>query len=103
MTVIFIAGAAAGIFLGLRFKVFVLVPATLLATLLTIVGRREILQDHGLIAITITVFGTVMSLQIGYIVGGVLRVAAPSRLLERKTVGQPPSSQSRRIKCCRLA
>jgi hypothetical protein len=65
MLVFVITGAIAGILLGVRFKVLVLVPACLVAAVVIIVNG----SGHTLSSIVLTVLGTVVSLQIGYIVG----------------------------------
>ena len=84
MVIFLIIGALAGISLGLlRFKVFVLVPATLFATVVIMVSGQ------GLRVVVLTVLGTVVSLQIGYIVGSVLRVMALEQLPARKTARYP--------------
>jgi hypothetical protein len=77
-----ITGAITGILLGLRFKVFVLVPAILLATAVIIISG----SDHTLSVMVLTVFGTVVSLQIGYIVGCILRAWARAYLAARRTL-----------------
>jgi hypothetical protein len=69
-------GAVAGILLGLRFKVLVLVPAFLVATVVIIANG----SGHTLGSIALTVLGTVVSLQIGYIIGSVLRAFARAHL-----------------------
>jgi hypothetical protein len=61
-------GAMAGILLGLRFKVFVLIPATLIAAC-TIIA-----MGHGFKAIVLTTLTTAALLQIGYVLGCVVRV-----------------------------
>jgi hypothetical protein len=71
-----VTGAIAGIILGLRFKVLVLVPAILLATVVIIANG----SSHKLSVIVLTVVGTVVSLQIGYIVGCILRALARAYL-----------------------
>jgi len=70
MLVFFIAGTIAGILLGLRFKVFALIPATLLAAGVVIV------TDGELRVVALNVFGTAVLLQIGYFVGCVVRFYA---------------------------
>ena len=80
MLVFFIAGTIAGILLGLRFKVFALIPATLLAAGVVIV------TDGGLRVFALTVFGTAVLLQIGYFVGCVVRFYA-------RTVGTNDGTQ----------
>ena len=73
-----IIGTIAGIMLGLHFKVLILVPATLLATVvITVTG---IASGHELRVIALTVFGTVALLQIAYIVGGILKVVISAYL-----------------------
>lgn len=66
MVFFFIIGTVAGILLGLRFRVFALVPAILIATVFVV------LFGHGLPVITFTEVGTVVLLQIGYIGGCIL-------------------------------
>jgi hypothetical protein len=76
MLVFLVVGAIAGILLGVRFKVLVLVPASLLATVIIIAYG----SGHTLSEIVLTALGTVVSLQIGYIVGSVLRGVARAHL-----------------------
>jgi hypothetical protein len=57
-----IIGAFAGILLGLRFKVFVLLPAIVIA------GGVVIITGHGLKVIALTLVSTVVLLQVGYFV-----------------------------------
>jgi hypothetical protein len=78
MAIFLITGAIVGIILGLRFKVLVLVPAILLATIIIVVSG----SDHQLL----TLVGTVVSLQIGYIAGSVLRFLARSYTSRRGRV-----------------
>ena len=73
-SMIFIGCAIAGILLGLRFKIFVLVPACLLATAIVIPS------GHGPWATALMVFVAVVLIQIGYIAGSVLRVLATRQL-----------------------
>ena len=71
-------GAVVGIILGLRFKVLVLVPASLLSTgVVTAVG---LLDGQQLKLIALTAVGVAALLQIGYVVGCVVEVAAPWRV-----------------------
>jgi hypothetical protein len=76
MAVFLVAGAIIGILLGLRFKVLVLVPASVLATVVIILSESgHILSEsgHELSVIVLTLVGTLVSLQIGYLAGGLLR------------------------------
>jgi hypothetical protein len=69
----FITATIAGLLLALRFKVFVLVPATLLAAAMIVAS-----SDQPKLTIALTVVGTAMSLQIGYVVGLIVH-ALPQR------------------------
>jgi|SRR5580693_5573330 hypothetical protein len=55
----------AGALLGLRFKVFILVPASLLVAAVTIVGG--IVSGHAIGLVALVTYGTIASLQIGYL------------------------------------
>ena len=76
MAVVLITCAITGILLGLRFKVFVLVPASVLATVVVIVSR----SGHELGMIVLTLVGTLVALQMGYIAGSILRFLAHAYL-----------------------
>jgi hypothetical protein len=83
MAVFLVTGAIFGILLGLRFRVLVLVPASVLATAVVIING----SDHKLSVIMLTLVGTLASLQVGYIAGSVLRFLAhaylPARMRDR--------------------
>ena len=79
MAIFLVTGAIIGILLGLRFKVLVLVPASVLAAVVIILGR----SGHELSVIVLTLIGTLVALQIGYLVGSVLRFLARSYLPTR--------------------
>lgn len=81
MMFFFIISAFLGILLGLRFKVLALVPAILFLTIVVI------LTSHGDRVIAPTVFGTIVLLQFGYLVGCVFRVVARDQLRVRKMYG----------------
>jgi hypothetical protein len=68
MLVFVVTGAIAGMLLGVRFKVLVLVPAFLVAAVVISLNG----SGHTLSSIVLTVLATVVSLQIGYIIGSVL-------------------------------
>ena len=72
----FVIAPIAGILLALRFKVFVLIPATLLASAVIVVSSHQ-----PKLTIALTVVGTVALLQIGYIVGIIARA-----LLQRDSI-----------------
>jgi hypothetical protein len=72
----FVIALIAGILLALRFKVFVLIPASLLAAAVIVAISRQ-----PELTIALTVVGTVVLLQIGYIVGVIARA-----LLQRSSV-----------------
>jgi hypothetical protein len=77
MLAFLVIATIAGTLLGLRFKVFVLVPAVLIA------AGAVILSGHGLHVIILTVLATAALLQIGYIFGCVVRAYADAYLQER--------------------
>jgi hypothetical protein len=77
MMFFFIIGTVAGILLGLRFKVFVLIPAILIA------AGAIIVTDHEPRVIALTMLATAALLQIGYILGCVVRVYAGAYLQAR--------------------
>ena len=70
MLVFLITATIAGVLLGLRFKVFALIPAILLAAGIVIV------TGGGLRFVALTLFGTIVVLQIGYLAGRVVRFYA---------------------------
>ena len=79
MAVFLITGAIIGILLGLRFKVLVLVPASVLATVVIILSGI----GHELSVTVLTLVGTLVALQMGYLAGSVLRFLARSYLPTR--------------------
>lgn len=87
MIFFFVIGITAGIMLGLRFKVFVLVPATLLATsAITVTG---IVSGHEVRTLAITAFGTATSLQIAYIASCFRHAVIPAHVPARTTELDP--------------
>jgi hypothetical protein len=70
-------GMIIGILLGLRFRVFVLVPATLIA------ACAIIATGHGAKTIAVTLLATTALLQIGYVLGCVVRMYADAYARER--------------------
>ena len=70
MMLFLIIGTLAGVLLGLRFKVLVLVPFIL------IFAGAIIATGDGWKAIAITILATAVLLQIGYLVGLVVRIWA---------------------------
>jgi hypothetical protein len=64
----FVIAAIAGMALGLRFKVFVLVPATLVAVIAIVATGHQ-----PKVVLALTALGTAVLLQIGYFVGGIVR------------------------------
>ena len=88
MSIFLITGAIVGIMLGLRFRFLILVPASLLSTVVVIVTLGDKLS-----VVVLTVIGTVASLQIGYIVSRILRTlvglatSAPPRSSSESTPG----------------
>lgn len=88
---IVIIGTIVGILLGWRFKVFVLLPAILIA------AGVIITTGHGLKVIALTLLSTVVLLQIGYFVGAYLRAGTQpdSRPDPRQPqVREPPEAET---------
>ena len=73
MVAFLIVALFVGTVLGLRFNVFVLVPAILLA--IAVIALRDIATRQSVGVILVTTFATVVLLQIGYIAGRVVKVA----------------------------
>ena len=76
MDVFLVTGAIIGILLGLRFNVLVLVPASVVATVVVFVNG----SGDKLSVIVLTLVGTLVSLQAGYVTGSVFRFLAQSHL-----------------------
>jgi hypothetical protein len=95
MTVVcFVVAALVGILLALRFKVFVVVPATLLAVAVIIA-----ISHQTKLATALTAVGTAALLQIGYVVGVLVR-ALPQRMSKThsKSIGRSsPWQWDRRV------
>src|ERR1700746_581518 len=83
----FVIAPIAGILLALRFKVFVLIPATLLAAAVIVASSHQ-----PKLTIALSVVGTVALLQIGYIVGIIARA-----LLQRRSMARSGDSFLRSI------
>jgi hypothetical protein len=83
----FVVAPIAGMLLALRFKVFILIPASLLAASLIVAISHQPKPT-----ITLTVVGTAALLQIGYIVGIIARA-----LLQRGSVPRLGNSVLRSI------
>ena len=84
MTGIVIVGAATGAFLGLRqFKVFVLVPAILLAA--TGIIMKGVLAGLDYQDISLDSLAIIVSLEIGYFVGSIAAGSLTVRAADRKT------------------
>ena len=79
MAVFLITGAVTGILLGLRFKVLVLVPASVLAIVVIVLSESR----NQLSVIVLTLVGTLVSLQVGYLAGSIVRFLARSYLSGR--------------------
>lgn len=74
----FIVSIVAGFLLGLRFRVLVLVPVSLLIMVaITFVGAAN---GQGYSAMALTIIGAVVFLQGGYMIGCIMQVYIPARL-----------------------
>jgi len=76
VAVFLITGAITGTLLGLRFRVLVLVTASVLAAVVIIISQ----SGQKLHIIVLTLVGTVAALQMGYVAGSILRFLARSYL-----------------------
>ncbi len=74
-------GTVTGILLGLRFKILVLIPATLLMTAAT--TAIGVANGRQFSAVVLTSIGTAVLLQLGYIVGCIFQVMVPAHLPTR--------------------
>jgi membrane protein DedA with SNARE-associated domain len=84
MMVFLIIGSLAGVLLGLRFKVLVLVP------LILILACAIIATDDGWKATTLTILATAVLLQIGYMLGLVVHFWVGRYLNRRKNLRCQP-------------
>jgi glycerol-3-phosphate acyltransferase PlsY len=87
MVTSFVIAPIAGILLALRFKVFVLVPATLLAAAVIVACSHQ-----PKLTTALTVAATAVLLQIGYIVGVIV-----GALLQRRSMARSGDSFSKSI------
>jgi hypothetical protein len=85
MMLFLIIGALAGVLLGLRFKVFVLIPFML------IIACAVVARGNGWKAIALTILATAVLVQIGYLLGGAGRVLVARYLRRRKNPRCQPS------------
>jgi hypothetical protein len=74
------AGTFVGIILGMRFNVYVLVPAITLA--IAAITLSDIATHQNVRVTAVTTLATVVLLQIGYLGGRVLKVATESHLAD---------------------
>jgi hypothetical protein len=88
MMLFLIIGASAGVLLGLRFKVFILVPFIL------IIACAIAATGNGWKAIALTMLATAVLVQIGYLLGRAGRVLAARYLRRRKTPRYQPSKSN---------
>jgi hypothetical protein len=88
MMLFLIIGALAGVLLGLRFKVFILVPFIL------ILACAIIATGDGWKGIALTILATAVLVQIGYLLGRAGRVLAARYLRRRKTPRYQPSKSN---------
>lgn len=84
MLTFLILSVTIGIFLGLHFGISIFAPTILVTTAAVIFGGTAGGHEPRMIALLL--LGTLISLQIGYLAGGILRVIAPR---QRKSLFQP--------------
>jgi hypothetical protein len=85
MMLFLIIGALAGVLLGLRFKVLILIPCIL------IIACAIVATGDGLKAITLTILATAVLIQIGYVLGLVVRFCVGRYLSKPKARAYQPS------------
>lgn len=78
MVAFFVMATVAGILLALRFKAFILVPATLLVAVAVIASGYP-----PRITMALTLLGTAALLQVGYFVGWIVRAHFHKRTMVR--------------------
>jgi hypothetical protein len=88
MMLFLIIGAFAGILLGLRFKVFILIPFIL------ILACAIVATGDGWKGIALTILATAVLVQIGYLLGRVGRVLTRRYLRRRKDPRYQPSKSN---------
>ena len=86
MMLFLIIGALAGVLLGLRFKVLILIPCIL------IIACAIVATGDGLKAITLTILATAVLIQIGYVLGLVVRFCVGRYLSKPKARAYRPSN-----------
>ena len=75
MLIFLVLGTTIGIFLGLHFGISIFAPTILVTSAVVILGGTTGRHEPRVIALLL--LGTLISLQIGYLAGGILRVIAP--------------------------
>jgi hypothetical protein len=83
MAASFVVALIVGVLLGLRFKVFVLVSATLMAAAVAIVVSGH----QPKVTMVVTVLGVTVLLQIGYVIGFLVGLVIRTRL-QRRTMAR---------------
>jgi hypothetical protein len=76
MTALLIIGAVAGALLGLRFKILVLIPASLITT--GAVTIADLARGYEFRLGALAILGTVVLLQIGYLFGCIVQAVIPA-------------------------
>jgi hypothetical protein len=95
MMTLIILGSLIGAVFGLRFKVYILIPAVGFA--LAIAAVEGVARGHGVGQVAITMAIAATSLQVGYIggsvLGSVLGIAKSTRRATLSTPNSSPTSQ----------
>jgi membrane protein DedA with SNARE-associated domain len=84
MLTFLIFSAFAGVLLGLRFKVLVLIPATFL--MVAAIAIAGIGNGQRVLTILLTIFGAAALLQLGYFAGCIIHAPLPGRRSARTTM-----------------
>ena len=93
MGILVVVGILFGMILGQFFKCFVLIPASGLAIILVLANPAHI--EHSLLGWFLQIVVLITSLQIGYVVGGL--VAFPLHLSVRKRPASAVSTRDRQL------
>jgi hypothetical protein len=86
-----IAGAVLGAVLGLRYTIFALVPVILGTVFLVVVNGTA--SGSGFMQITFRIFMISTAIEVGYVLGNIVRQIAASALAQDDRVSMPHSAK----------
>jgi hypothetical protein len=91
MIVLIIAGAVLGAVLGLRYTMFALVPVIWGAVFLVVVNGT--MSGNGFMQITLSIFLISTAVEVGYVLGNIVRQVATSAQAQDRRVSMPHSAK----------